>query len=825
MGIMTQDSPDAPRRSRFPWAPPALASGLLAAAVVVAVTAIRRVHPFGPNPRGLNDLSNQFVPFHAYLWDLLHGRAEASIAWNVGLGIPFLPDYAAYLASPFAPLVALFPRAEIETAVFVVTVLKIAVAAMVMTAYLLAVRRDGSRVVAALLGAAYATCGWALDDAIYVTMWLDSLIALPAIALAMEHLRLRGRFVLATLVVAVFWWANSYTALMATVGAGTLVLARVVSDSPSWRRGILDLLRSSASVVLGVALTSTILVPFLSAMSRAQASPERPFSTYPWDDVLARALPLTGGVGRSPGLYVGTVVLVLALSLPFLAVPLRRRMTYAVGAVLVMLSMQWPPTMFVWHAFDLPNGSQFRAAFAMAAWVVVCAWVATEGVSRRPLGLLGGAGLVAALAWWAGTTTWTSEHTQVVAWLGAALAAGLALTLFAVRGSGRAPRVGLVGVSLLLAVGLLVEGTWTGVALDAARAERFVTHPDAGPIMPEVAESLASRPGLPDARMSGPQEFGRNEAYLLGIPGGDYYSSTISAAHSDGVRGLGVTWTSNGLSVRIGEDSGIRTLLGIETALDDSGAVAWTGTAAPIARRIPAPPTGADAASVFEARNRLAGVALYAVPAVSARSGADGSATALPLTLAAGEDATLQVTCSPGSTLTLDAPLFTGTVSDGVREETYAESWDVPAPRELGRSIGAPVVLRVVASADSALPAHPIGCLDPALLAQVATEPAPSVELTGSTIEVAWPESSAQTAVLSVPAYEGWQCSAGDVEADITPVQGLIAVPLEGARTLSCSYRQPGLLPGLGLSLLAALVLTGIGVLAARRRRGSPRLG
>ena len=213
MGIMTQDSPDQTPASRFGWVTPAALSGLLAGVVFCAVTARRDLAPFGAQPRGLNDLGNQFVRFHAYLWDLLHGRADLVIAWHVGLGVPFLPDYAAYLASPFAPLVALFPRAEIDTAVFVITTLKLAVAAAVMTAYLLALRRGGSRLLAAGLGAAYAVCGWALDDADYVTMWLDGLIALPAIALAMESLRTRGRLVRAALVVAVFWWANPYTAV------------------------------------------------------------------------------------------------------------------------------------------------------------------------------------------------------------------------------------------------------------------------------------------------------------------------------------------------------------------------------------------------------------------------------------------------------------------------------------------------------------------------------------------------------------------------------------------------------------------------------------
>lgn len=817
--------------TRLWWALPALASSLLAALVTCAVTAIRRTEPFGPRPRGINDLSNQFVPFHAHLWDLLHGRADLAISWKVGLGVPFLPDYVAYLGSPFAPLVALFPRSQIGTAVFTITVLKIAVAAAVMTVYLLTLRRSGSRSVALLLGAAYATCGWALDDATYVTMWLDSLIALPAIALAMEHLRTRGRFFLPVLVVALFWWANAYSAVMATAGAGTLVLARVVSESPSVRRGILDLLRSLAAVLLGVALTSVVLLPFLTAAGEAQDSPERPFVTHPWQTVLARALPLTGGVGRTPGLYVGTVVLVLALSLPFIAGPLRRRLTYAAGAVLVLLSMQWPPTMFAWHAFEMPNGSQFRAAFAMCAWLVVCSWLAAAGLRRRPLALLGGASGVALLAVWAGAAEGTSAHTRAVALGACFLFVLLALVAAVTRQGGSGPRV--VGLSLvvLLGAGVVVEGTWTGVVSDAARAQRFMFNDDAGPIMAEVERSLERRPGLPNARVAGPQRYGRNEAFLLGIPGGDYYSSMISARHSTGLRELGVTWTSNGLSLRIGEDSAIRALLGIRTALADDGTIAWTSEAAPIARRILLPGEQAAVASVFDARNRLAGKALYAVPRVQATT-RDGRVLELPVRLEPGDEMVIEAGCEPGTVVTFDAPFLVGTVDTtgtsstpeghGSGRQVYVQDVDRDAPRELGVVVdGAggeaaagddgpvgPVRIQVVAEAASQLPQHPVGCLDLAVLEEIMTEPAPPVtRLSGSTIEVQWAEPSDGLAVVSVPAYKGWRCETDSGTTRITPLHGLIAAPLDGSATLRCSFRQPGLLRGAALSLLTVGVL------------------
>ncbi len=106
------------------------------------------------------------MPFHAHLWDLLRGRADGGLLldWRAGWGTSFLPDYGTYLSSPFAPLVALLPRADVEYAVYALTVLKTAVAAAAMT-FLLRRLGPGAWWWAAVLGASYALCGWSLAEA------------------------------------------------------------------------------------------------------------------------------------------------------------------------------------------------------------------------------------------------------------------------------------------------------------------------------------------------------------------------------------------------------------------------------------------------------------------------------------------------------------------------------------------------------------------------------------------------------------------------------------------------------------------------------------
>lgn len=89
----------------------ALLAAALTVVVLCAADAIAGSYPFGPRTRNVNDLGNQYVPFHAHLWDLLHGRATGGLLvnWQSGFGASFLPDLGTYLTSPFAPLVAVFP--------------------------------------------------------------------------------------------------------------------------------------------------------------------------------------------------------------------------------------------------------------------------------------------------------------------------------------------------------------------------------------------------------------------------------------------------------------------------------------------------------------------------------------------------------------------------------------------------------------------------------------------------------------------------------------------------------------------------------------------
>lgn len=519
-------------------------AALLTTVAVCAGDAAARVFPYGPRHRSINDLGNQFVPFHAQLWDLLHGRAEGGLLfnWRSGYGMSFLPDLGTYLTSPFAVLVGLFPRADIDLAVYVVTVLKTSAAAAAM-AWLLRTQRRGPWWAAGLLGASYALCGWSVIEASYNPMWLDGLIAFPLLCLTGEW-ALRGRrILLAPLVVGVCWTANFYTAYMATLGAALVLLVRVVLTREGVRSRLSVIARGAGTTLLGIALAAPVLLPLFLSSGRAYPGWVREFRPVTWADLFARLLPGTYSFS-SPAVFVGTGTLLLVAALPFhRAVPPRTRLWWAGLTVAVALSLQWAPTHLAWHLFATPNGSPYRQTFVLAGIAVIAAWTGLAAGPPRPPALAAGAGVLAAAVLWA-------HDSPLVTAAGYALFAGGLALAGAAWWSLRHRRPAWPAAGLLALV-LLAQAAATTAYGHKGKLGGLDDYPSWGPAHTARAEALAGAEGWPAYRTdpSRPALTG-NDPLLLGGEGGAYYSSHTPDVFTRTMVALGAGWTSRGRNVQ-----------------------------------------------------------------------------------------------------------------------------------------------------------------------------------------------------------------------------------------------------------------------------------
>ncbi|WKE72632.1 YfhO family protein [Streptomyces sp. WP-1] len=837
-------------RSTVPGAGRRAAAALAALVAAVALCAgdlLAGDYPFGSRTRGVNDLGNQYVPLHAHLWDLLHGRADGGLLvnWQSGYGSSFLPDFGTYLSSPFAPLVALFPRDRIDLAVYVITVLKIASAAAAM-AWLLLRLRPGRWWAAGLLGASYALCGWTLA-ADYNPMWLDGLIALPLLCLTGEWALAGRRRVLGVLVVALAWSANFYTAYMATLGAGLVLLLRLLLAAPPRRQALAAAGRAVRTVVLGMGLAAPLLTVVYLGTRHAYPGRLARFHPAPAENLLARLLPATYDYS-SPALYVGTTALLLALALPFhRAVPGRVRAGWTALVLAVTLSLQWAPTSLAWHAFAVPQGSSYRQSFVLCGLLVIAAW---HALSYGPPGLpaLGAAGSLLALAVAAASrTNLVHAHTWPVLLLGVA---GALTGLVLLRRSGQRGRLAVLAVLVLLGA-QAGESAASAAVASGLRLKHLDDYAPWGERQRLQAAAIARADGWPRYRTDpGREQTVANDPLAVGGQGAAYYSSLTSDVLSRTLTALGGGWTSGGRGVQSLDNAVTDVLFSVGARVHSPPDPHQThlpeDTAAPTVTRRDVPPlvtvrTHPDEApygsSPYRNQELLLGSRVYTVPPITVRG--DDAAPAPGRRVGPGNaltGPTISARCPAGTQVYLAAPRFSGTarLAGGTASAApfhYDHGRALAAMEPLGRApASGRIRIDLVPDRPGRVPPGAVGCLDTARLraaaARLKATGATSVTVSDNTVRAQLRPGSRGLAVLAAPRIAGWRCAAGDGPArPARQYHGLIAVPLDGTETsLTCTFHPPGLRLGtaVGLASLAALLLLTAATAVRRRRAPTP---
>ncbi|MGA5822492.1 YfhO family protein [Kitasatospora sp. NPDC094028] len=785
-------------------------------------------------PAGAGEVA---VPFHAHLWDLLHGRASGDLLfnWNSGYGAPFLADFFAYLMNPFSWLTALLPRDQGRLAVFLVVLATIGLATALM-AHLLGRVHPGPRWLRALAALGYGLCAWVLDVGGAAPMWLWGLVSLPLLGLAGDWCLRERRWAAGSLCVTLAWAGNLYTAALATLVAGLLFAVRLFATPRPFRHRVRATGRAVTMVTTGVLLAAPVLFVAVRAARGAQPeSPVQPLGPTGVSAHLAQLLPPTHGGRPLPDVAIGVLGLLLVCGLPFnRRVRARERAVWCAALVLVVLTFLWTPTVLVWHGLAIPAGGPYRVAFVLSGLLVLAGWVS---LAHRPdrLTLLGGAGVVAVIAVLAATRHSVPASTWAL--LGAAgtvlLAALWALDL---RHTDR--RVNAVA-TWVVGGAVLGNAVWSGyAAIGAAPA------PAGGASPAAVRAGHAAVRGADDWPLGrsdpGPHAFTSNDPLLLAGQGGGYFSGSLPTVTAQLLHDLGAGWTAGGRQTASVTDPVGQALFAVRAHLDDGppplGFTPGRAAAPPLVTVL-APGARPDTSSVWSRQESLLGSQVYDAPLPVP---AGGPAPTLHGTsgwsVPGGAEATVfTASCTPGGTAYFHGVWYRGEVSGlgTVFRSEGEQPTTAVAIHRLG-PVPADGVVRVTLRSDvvSQVPARPIGCLRAgaleAAVARLSATGATRVQAGGHTLTATLPAGSTGTALLSVPATEGWTCAVdGGAPAVPGRVLGMIGVPLGGgASRVACAFRPSGLTEGLTVASGAAAVLALVAIfdrLARRRPAHVPR--
>ncbi|RAG82035.1 hypothetical protein DN069_29510 [Streptacidiphilus pinicola] len=831
-----------------------LLAGLLAAVLAMlaycVAMAARGTYPFGSRGRAINDLGNQFVPFHAHLWDLAHGAAPGDLFynWNSAFGVPFLGDAFTYLANPFSWLTVVFPRDMVDLPVFLTTLLSIGLGTGLMTHYLGRLR-PGSPWLRALLAVGFGLCAWAVNDASPDPMWCWGLVSVPLIGIAADWALQGRRWVLGSLAVALCWFGNFYTAAMATLAIGLVTLVRVFLRDEDRRAKLLGLARAAGMVVVGVALAAPVLLVSLNASKSAAPMPDTTLKMTSIVDQVAMLLPASRYSTSVPNIAVGMLGLILLLTFPFVRrVPVRERVAWLVMLAVTWASMMLPATLILWQGGAKPNGSPFRDVFVFSAMTIMVAWLA---LSRRPQPreLLGGTGLLLVVVLCAAFGPVSQHHgSQEYVWITLALCGALTLGGLLALNFTRGKTGPTRAVGAVLAFSVLACGTLSVYAIDTLRDRDrpfFTPHATVNSQTKAARAALAATNDFPVSRTDpGPHLFVNNDSELLNGQGADYYSSYTPQQTAEALGALGFPYTMAGRHVFSPSDPASRAIFGITSYLETdktnpNGFVQRHQAASPLLTVHGAAPAGKAAVNPFAKMNDLLGADVWTVPTLTQTRGpaatqhADGSIT-VPAHAKGSAFPTFTATgCTVGAPVYVNTAFAAGTLQVNGQTADLAGTYPMTKAglRQVG-TVGADgkISLALGSFKEQKLPAGVLGCLDTgrldgAVAAQKAAAPT-DLKVGGHGFSATLPSGSTGYAVMATTVRDGWSCTVDGRSVKPVDYDGLFGIPLgaHGAKNLSCSYTPPGLksgLAGTGVGLLGLLSLPGYAWL--RRRSTLPR--
>ncbi len=191
---------------------------VIAGAIFVLSMIIKQVQPFGLNQFGYIDYNSGLVPAYTGLWDFLHGDANFFVNWNLGAGGNV---YASWILNSFlCPinfLVAIFPRESIIYSISLLMVIKLAL--MATTAYVCFKNffKNCNSVILLLFSILWTYSGWTLVH--YTNIgWLDLMILLPLLVLALKNLVKNGKSVWFVVILSYMLMLSYYISYMVLVG-------------------------------------------------------------------------------------------------------------------------------------------------------------------------------------------------------------------------------------------------------------------------------------------------------------------------------------------------------------------------------------------------------------------------------------------------------------------------------------------------------------------------------------------------------------------------------------------------------------------------------
>lgn len=364
------------KRSYTPFA-----AGAMAGMLFLFVCWYFKIFPFGTDYTLLKiDLSQQYAPMLAELYDLIKSEKSIVYSWSAGLGYSFLGNYINYLASPFTYIIFFFSRENIAHAISVIILLKTILVSSSFS-YYLKKTFNSANALNVSFSLLYTFSSW------YVAyhwniMWLDILFCLPFLAVGIQNIIKQKKCSLYLLVLAFAIMSNYYMAYMVCIFSCIYFIYYYIQNFNAdctepvgkinnfFRSGLLFAACSIAAALLSAAFLVPLYFMLKSSSATGDAFPNSiSFNfnlLYFWANHFSgpEIIYQTGRNLKLPNVWCGMfVVLLLPLYIFSKKFSKKERIIDFMLIAFLILSLNLNLLNFIWHGFHFANGLNDRFAF------------------------------------------------------------------------------------------------------------------------------------------------------------------------------------------------------------------------------------------------------------------------------------------------------------------------------------------------------------------------------------------------------------------------------------------------------------------------------
>lgn len=370
-------------------------SFLLPMGIMALIYVALGVYPVGNNSVLVLDLNGQYVYFFEELRSKILSGESLLYSWSRSLGGEFIGIFAYYLASPFSFIVCLFPKSHITEALLTIILLKVGSCGLTMSIFLKNVL-PSKKIHTVIFSTLYAVCSYAVVQA-HNTMWIDEMIFLPLLALGIQQLICKRKFILYTIMLAMSMMSNFYIGYMMCIFSVIYFFYYYVSHSCNGENNfygeryhfIKSLLRIILFSAVAAAIAMVILYPAYISLTFGKTTftdPKYTFNAkFDFLDMLAKLFPGSYDTVRPEGLpfiYCGTLTLIM-LPFYFISKKIRAREKFMGGLLILtfVISFMGSTVDIIWHGFQNPNWLNYRYSFMLVFVMLSFAYQAFDEIA------------------------------------------------------------------------------------------------------------------------------------------------------------------------------------------------------------------------------------------------------------------------------------------------------------------------------------------------------------------------------------------------------------------------------------------------------------